>query len=1086
MLDDSKHFKLGEEQYTILKSFNDDVTNFKVHKVYEVNEPNVLYVIKEYKTTDAFERELLMFGELRNAENIMQMINSCPSQAIIKCECPLYDLESYWVNREHYQRHEDIIKDVLTGLLELQKRNIVHNGLTPKSIMYFQEKEIGSWKLTDFDTACFTDSLYDVQFTTNYSAPEVMRAYEKEIKIKANFSMDMFSLGLILYFIETGHHYWDGDNEEKKEEIISEKPLTLINIQASVACDVLNELLDKYSSRRMTLKEFMHTPYYINVSEQTDNTYREHQIDDETNSQESVQAFLERYHNEMKQSLKILNDKIDNRTKTVEDIYEFTKKIPHRLVQLKNENVPRVFVIIPDQKDWKRPASWLVSKPFRLFFVCEHKEQWHVPYQEGYKILETPQFIKKYGPWINLCLQTLSVFQKVVASNLSSIFNTSNTDITQYFQEIIDTIDIGVRTVTDENPDFIPLNDDKSNPYLTINAIGLRELKRFLDTKSSADNYGGLTQCFDDQTQEILWLCEAHRNEYYAKTVELEPSYAIPSPPSSSMFPKMHSNSSNSFRFSPNPSSISSTSLRSSNSLGSFNNIPIPNPGSSNSFSSLNNFSIPNSESNFRSKINITNLDPFTELENLHKILCELIENTMMSGSKHFRNDNTAQKLSVYMSKFKDLCSCWFDNDQKLQFINIVKKQVHLYIYCLRSIVRYCIAKSSNSVRERMSLFIDGIFENNNIIKAGKSFNEHLDKLIVALEGSQYDRQRYFQITAELDNFKNDPKLYVNIDNDSNIISVKDLSQWYHTVDRICIENLESLIDIAYSDKLFNSTKQILDGLKLITVKSFKFIDHVDNFLCVEKEIYLYNEHKLNDSDYIIKFCGYSIQNCKPILFHEYANFAWEISQGVKYLHEKKILHLDLRSENILLQYEEMTKNLVPKISNFLWSKYSLYSKISVNPKITIPSNEQVWKRWYDPDRLRSKTSFESLLPPSDIYSLGLLFWEIAWSRDNNLPFKDVPINELYIHICLNHHKEILPSIPLEYKSWKLLIDKMWQLKSEDRCNIIAVEITMKNLLEDKITSESAFSKNLNMEDITESIDETEEKARKWIEDTIK
>ncbi|CAB4444072.1 unnamed protein product [Rhizophagus irregularis] len=43
--------------------------------------------------------------------------------------------------------------------------------------------------------------------------------------------MDMFSFGLILYFLEIGHHYWDGENEEKKEEIISTKylPLQLTN-----------------------------------------------------------------------------------------------------------------------------------------------------------------------------------------------------------------------------------------------------------------------------------------------------------------------------------------------------------------------------------------------------------------------------------------------------------------------------------------------------------------------------------------------------------------------------------------------------------------------------------------------------------------------------------------------------------------------------------------------------------------------------------------------------------------------------------------------------------------------------------------
>ena len=71
--------------------------------------------------------------------------------------------------------------------------------------MYFQEKDgcTESWKLIDFDTACFvgTDHL---KITTNYSAPEVLRADKEKANVKVNFAMDMFSFGLILYFLETG------------------------------------------------------------------------------------------------------------------------------------------------------------------------------------------------------------------------------------------------------------------------------------------------------------------------------------------------------------------------------------------------------------------------------------------------------------------------------------------------------------------------------------------------------------------------------------------------------------------------------------------------------------------------------------------------------------------------------------------------------------------------------------------------------------------------------------------------------------------------------------------------------------------
>jgi serine/threonine protein kinase len=81
----------------------------------------------------------------------------------------------------------------------------VHTELAPKNVMYFQEKDgyTENWKLIDFDTACFVNT-DNVKIKTNYSAPEVLRAYEEGAEIKANFAMDMFSFGLILYFLETG------------------------------------------------------------------------------------------------------------------------------------------------------------------------------------------------------------------------------------------------------------------------------------------------------------------------------------------------------------------------------------------------------------------------------------------------------------------------------------------------------------------------------------------------------------------------------------------------------------------------------------------------------------------------------------------------------------------------------------------------------------------------------------------------------------------------------------------------------------------------------------------------------------------
>ncbi|CAI2162134.1 5760_t:CDS:10 [Funneliformis geosporum] len=1120
----------GVEQYQIIRSCSYG-RNFNVYKAYETNKPKVHYVIKYYNTRDVFERESKMLSELLNAENIMQMITFSPSRAIVVCECGLYDLETFLSHQDYNQRHEEkcgIIKDVVSGILELNKHKIVHNEITPQNIMYFQEKDGERWKLIDFDEACFVGSSNYVNLITNYSAPEVIKAYDKKIEIIANFAIDMFSFGLVLYYLETGQHYWNRENDDEKNEIISAKYLPLSNIRDNSACYAIRKLLDKNISRRMSLEEFMSDKRNSEISIRSSICLGERLLEEPTNivnnkynvydnisqagfevqpgiseaefqaklAQRTFQIFLEKYHNEMKQSLKILNDKIDNCTKAVEDLSELTKKIPQWLAQLKNEKVPRVFVMVPDRKDWKKPMTWLFSKPFRLLFVCEHKKRWHIPEQEGYKVVEVPQFIKKYGPWINLCLKTLScaigvmtlnAFPQVVTDILSSIFNiTESSDVMKYFQEIIDTIDIGVKTMTDENPDFIPLNQEEVHiPHQMINASGLHMLKKFLDTQESADHFGGLVQCVDEETQEILWICKEHRNGYCVRPNE-QPEMA-PAPPNSGLSqlklnlqPKHRNYPPNisTLNMTPNSSPTRSPRIKQTpTSLPISPSLTLLSPSETSPTETI--FVPPEGDySKYYTKDSTDPLDPYYALEHAYQILCDVIANTVSSGRKHFKNDEVkaiAQKMYRHKNRIKDLCPNWGDSAQKVQFINIIKEQVHLYIYFLRSIVRYCVV---HSVRKKMKYLFNDTIDIRHILKAGKSFNNLLGKLISCLEASQDDIHNV-SIQVELDYFVKEMKLNINIDG-FNIINERALTQWYHTVDRTCIENLESPSEVIVKGVLFNSTRRLLDNW-IVTGRSLKYLDHAVNLSCIEKEICLYNEHKLNNIDYIIKFGGYSIHNCTPTLFYEFANFGdlfsyfqgnqtdllnnWEekiklsldITQGVRSLHRQGILHLDLRSANILLQYDETEKMLIPKISNFLWSK-NLHSrkKTLAYPKITIPLDEMVWKRWYDPDRLLNEDDFESLLPSSDIYSLGLLFWEIAWSKAGNLPFKDISIDKLYDHLRSNN-KEKLPEISEEYRSWGHLIERMWQNKSEHNCNIHAVEKTLIKLFKCRNNS---FSSN--------------------------
>jgi hypothetical protein len=72
-----------------------------------------------------------------------------------------------------------------------------------------------------------------------------------------------------------------------------------------------------------------------------------------------------------------------------------------------------------------------------------------------------------------------SIFPDSIAKILLEVFNMTddNPNFMQHIQEIIDTIDIGVKTIKDEYLEFNPLSKERDIPYQMINDTGLRELK---------------------------------------------------------------------------------------------------------------------------------------------------------------------------------------------------------------------------------------------------------------------------------------------------------------------------------------------------------------------------------------------------------------------------------------------------------------------------------------------------------------------------------------------------------------------------------------------------------------------------------
>lgn len=91
------------------------------------------------------------------------------------------------------------------------------------------------------------------------------------------------------------------------------------------------------------------------------------------------------------------------------------------------------------------------------------------------------------------------------------------------------------------------------------------------------------------------------------------------------------------------------------------------------------------------------------------------------------------------------------------------------------------------------------------------------------------------------------------------------------------------------------------------------------------------------------------------------------IVAGIEYLHETRLVHADLKSSNILIDYTT-SSNLIPRICDF--------GHAAIRP-FPAPHNRCGTPHWAAPEVLRG----EALSEAADVYSFGVMHWEMMTRR---------------------------------------------------------------------------------------------------------
>lgn len=135
---------------------------------------------------------------------------------------------------------------------------------------------------------------------------------------------------------------------------------------------------------------------------------------------------------------------------------------------------------------------------------------------------------------------------------------------------------------------------------------------------------------------------------------------------------------------------------------------------------------------------------------------------------------------------------------------------------------------------------------------------------------------------------------------------------------------------------------------------------------------------------------------------------AMDTAFGMEYLHEKNIVHFDLKSHNLLVNMKDPQRP-VCKIGDLGLSKIKQRTLVSGGVRGTIP--------WMAPELLKNNLVTEKI----DVYSFGVVMWELLTGEE---PYANLRSEEIITGIIKGNLRPEIPSWC--DPSWRSLMERCW------------------------------------------------------------
>lgn len=160
-----------------------------------------------------------------------------------------------------------------------------------------------------------------------------------------------------------------------------------------------------------------------------------------------------------------------------------------------------------------------------------------------------------------------------------------------------------------------------------------------------------------------------------------------------------------------------------------------------------------------------------------------------------------------------------------------------------------------------------------------------------------------------------------------------------------------------------------------------------------------------------------------------------QTSAGIQYLHNKRIAHCDLKSQNILLDHE--TDEAMPvKIADFGLSMVMSDGESSAPDRSTERVSNVGTPRYSAPEVLQGKSLTAAEMMKTDIYSLALIIYEVLFQTE---PYYNLTVSQVRKQVGEEGKLPDIPTNPQVNESIEKLVMLCLSKEPERRPEINAV-----------------------------------------------